>query len=123
MKRFLVFGILIFLALSIPLLAQTAQKDVKLAWDTNPTTPIVAKYTIYQHVGTVYTKLADVLPTACTAGTCSYTIPNQTPGVYQYVVTASAGQWGESGYSNEVATDPPGAVPRNVTISIIITIK
>ena len=110
---------LVLLLIATPLLAQTP--TVNFAWDPNPAADQVTKYTLYERVGTAYNKLADILPGACTATECTYALAGVTPGVHYYVVTAS-NSWGDSGYSNEVATPGAATVPTNVRITITITI-
>lgn len=115
MKRFFC-TLIIFVLLPCILLAA----DVRLAWDPNNPSDQITKYTMYEKIGTAYTKLSDVLPTACTATVCTGTIPNVTPGVHVYVVTAS-NQW-ESGYSNEASTPPAPAIPHITSITITIAV-
>ena len=107
------------LLLAAPLLAQTPQ--VRFQWDPNPPTDNVTGYALYERTGTNYAKLADIQPSACTATECTYALAGVTPGVHYYVVSA-ANSWGESGYSNEVATPGAATVPTNVRITITITI-
>ena len=95
--------------------------QITLAWDPNNPNEQVSKYTVYQKIGSTYNKIKDVQASACTATECRTTLDGVTPGVYTYVVTAS-NAWGESGYSNEVTTPPAVSAPRNVIITITITI-
>jgi len=117
MKRLILA--LVLLLIATPLLAQTP--TVNFAWDPNAAADQVTKYTLYERVATVYNKLADILPAACTATECTYALGGVTPGVHYYVLSAS-NAWQESGYSNEVATPGAATVPTNVRITITITI-
>ena len=110
---------LVLLLIAVPLMAQTPQ--VRFQWDPNPPADNVTAYALYERTGTTYAKLADIQPSACTATECAYTLAGVTPGVHYYVLTA-ANTWGESGYSNEVATPGAATVPTNVRITITITI-
>ena len=119
MKRIALLLIVALALIALPAVAQTP--TVNFAWDPNPPADQVTKYTLYERVGTAYNKLADIQPSACTATECAYTLAGVTPGVHYYVLTA-ANTWGESGYSNEVATPGAATVPTNVRITITITI-
>jgi fibronectin type 3 domain-containing protein len=81
--------------------------NLTVAWNPNPSSDQVLKYSIYKADGLAgqFTKVADV-----TAGT-SYTFTNIAPGVYRLYVTAS-NAWGESDASSTLETPPakPGVV-------------
>ncbi|MFH1739345.1 MAG: hypothetical protein ABIH23_10095 [bacterium] len=110
-----------FFILLFTITAQSQTATVNLAWDKNPDTDQVTKYTAYEKVGSSYNNLGDILLTACDATTCRHSLPSITPGVHTYVVSAS-NIWGESGYSNEASTPGPATPPRNVIITITITV-
>ncbi len=112
MKR-LIFVVL-FLFLTFPLMAQTG--TVTLAWDANPATDQVTKYTVYHAPASTgpWTKVQDV--TATTA-----TVTGLSPGIYFFHVTAS-NVWGESGPSNVVSTPPPAGTPANLKITVTVQV-
>lgn len=85
--------------------------NLPLTWDLNPTTESVLKYSVYQANGPTgtFVKVLDVT-------TNHATIPNLTPGMYRFYVTAS-NVWGESGPSNIVQTPVNASTaPKNLRI-------
>lgn len=112
--------ILCLILVALPLMAQTAA--VKLAWDPNAVSEQVSAYVIYEKIGTAYSKVIELpAATACTASVCTAEIPNVARGIHTYVATAK-NLWGESGYSNEASTPPGATAPKNIVITITITI-
>jgi hypothetical protein len=111
------FGVILFLCFS------TSAFALGFQWDANPAADAVFKYTLKQAnaLGGPFTAVATVLPTACTATTCVYTMPTApAPGVYYFHVTAT-NVWQESGPSNIVNTPPAGpALPKNFIIVLTI---
>jgi len=97
--------------LTLALLALTScaifSADVRLAWDFNAPEDEVTAYRIYE-VGSTTNLVATVPGTENTV-----TISGVTPGRRIYVATA-VNYWGESGFSNEAKTPPPGQAPKNV---------
>lgn len=91
--RQLILATLSFL-LAYPLMVQTG--TVTLAWDANPATDQVMKYTVYRAPASKgpWTKVQDVAATTAT-------VTGLSPGIYFFRVTAS-NVWGESCPSNAV---------------------
>lgn len=88
---------------------------VSLAWDSNPSSDQVIRYSVYYLPpgATTFTKLADVL-----APTTSYTTPSLSAGTYSFRITASNAT-GESVPSNTVVTpSTPPAAPTNLRITV-----
>ncbi len=113
MKR-LILVLALFIFLACPLIAQTG--TVTLAWDANPATDQVTKYTVYRAPAATgpWTKVQDV--TATTA-----TVTGLSPGIYFFHVTAS-NVWGESGPSNVVSTPPPAGSPANLKVTVTLQV-
>ena len=112
---------IIFILLSTTAFAQTA--TINLAWDKNADAELISKYTLYEHVGLNYNKLSDILPSACNATTCTYTLTGVVAGTHHYVVTATNAWNVQSPYSNEVSTPGAATAPKNLIITITVTIQ
>ncbi len=114
MKRLILAAL--FLLLACSLMAQTGTGTVTLAWDANPATDQVTKYTVYRAPAAAgpWTKVQDV--TATTA-----TVTGLSPGIYFFRVTAS-NVWAESGPSNVVSTPPPAGAPANLKVTVTLQV-
>ena len=104
----------LFLFLSLASAAIAA--DVTLAWDHNPTTDNVTKYTLYEQQGSAWTKVSDTTLN-------QHVIQNVSVGLHTYAVTAS-NAWGESPRSVSVSTPPglPGSPKNPILINISVTV-
>jgi predicted phage tail protein len=109
MKKILISIAALFAAFNA--VAQAA--NITVAWDANPAAESVIKYTVYQAIGPTgsFVKVSDTTST-------TLLIPNLTPGLYRFQVTASS-VWGESAPSNIVQTPvTPATAPKNLRIVI-----
>jgi predicted phage tail protein len=111
MKKILVSIAALCVGLSFNAAAQAA--NITLAWDANLAAENIIKYTVYQAVGPTgsFVKVSDTTST-------TLLIPNLTPGLYRFQVTAS-NVWAESAPSNIVQTPvTPATAPKNLRIVI-----
>jgi len=114
MKIKSILGVVLCLLVSVSAMAAT----VNLAWDPNPATDQVLRYSVYQALALAgpFTKVSDVALSACTATVCTYSVTGLTAGIYYFRVTAT-NAWMESGPSNVVNTPGGGPmVPKNLII-------
>lgn len=90
------------------------QHGVTLTW-TAPTTNTdgsaltdLQGYRLYQGPSTgAYGPSTDLGAASCTAGSCTYNVPNLTAGTYFFAVTAYNGGGYESVFSNEATATVP----------------
>ena len=88
--------------------------SVSLTWDANPPEQGVTFYSVYELIGTTWTKLQSTPET-------TVALQDLAPGPHRYAVTASNAT-GESGRSNEVTATPatPPANLRVITITLTV---
>lgn len=99
----------------LTLLAFTASTfALSISWQPNPAEQQISNYKVYMATGTgEFTLLAN-------AGTnTAYTLPNLTPGVYRFHVTAE-NLWGESPAGNTVTTPPAPGSPVKTVLYVIV---
>lgn len=98
--------------LSLLLLALTGfaahAGNLGLSWDAAPKAEEVVKYTVYEQQAGTWTKLAEVTEPKAT-------LPDVTPGVHTFAVTAS-NMWKESPRSTPLVTPPLAEQPTNLRI-------
>jgi hypothetical protein len=104
----------VLMVLCLPAMAQT--RSVTLAWDANPTSDQVTKYSIYQSTIAAgpFTKVADTAATATT-----YTVIGLSTGTTYYWRLTASNTWAESAPSAVVSATPlltPGA-PQNLRVT------
>lgn len=109
--------LLLLFSIFLSLTAQAAT-TVTLSWDANPAAEKVTSYKVYEHTGANYNLLGTVLSTADR----TFIVTDPDPAIAHNYALSAVNLRGESAKSADTVLPIGAGIPKNLKITVTITV-